>query len=630
MSESTPPTTLSPNISELYSAIQNILMATDTRTVCQRVMTQVNNLIHTERVQIYLIDHSRKRIIFEFDNGRVIGVMETNYKAWNNGMGGVAYRTGQAILLNAAQAEKLLEKDVSETNSVMLLQDSSQESKIIVPLKALGNTLGTMTLSRSSENGRPASYPRFNLEETHMATVLASLAATSLENTRLHQGEQDRRRVTENLLHAGRQLSGAKQLAEVPTRILAQLAVVVPFERGSLMLQEGNALRIVAQKGFPDDDRVRDLRVSIREGDVFYQVSSGIRPVIIDDVTQTTGWQQVAWLPLNRSWMGVPLYSRERVIGMISLTRRETAAFSVDDSLLGSTFALQAAIALENAELYDEVTRLNQQLEGMVQQRTEELKHALETVERMDRHKSDFISVAAHELRTPLTVMKGYTSMLEADPAMRSQGHLLESIRGVLAGTDRLHEIVNSMLDVARIENQVMTPHAEPVSLPAIIRRVCADVANAIASRSITIEQVGLETLPRITGDSSMLLKVFQNVIYNAIKFTPDGGKITITTRHTQDEALGNCIEVLVQDTGIGIDPAHHELIFEKFYQTGKVALHSSGKLSFKGGGPGLGLAIARGIVQAHKGRIWVESRGCDEKKCPGSTFHILLPVGGK
>jgi signal transduction histidine kinase len=116
-------------------------------------------------------------------------------------------------------------------------------------------------------------------------------------------------------------------------------------------------------------------------------------------------------------------------------------------------------------------------------------------------------------------------------------------------------------------------------------------------------------------------------VIGNAIKYTPDGGLITVSGREMQDEALGACVEITVKDTGIGIDLEHQELIFEKFYQTGAVEVHSSGDTKFKGGGPGLGLAIARGIVQAHRGRIWVESQGYDEANCPGSTFHILLPM---
>jgi signal transduction histidine kinase len=118
--------------------------------------------------------------------------------------------------------------------------------------------------------------------------------------------------------------------------------------------------------------------------------------------------------------------------------------------------------------------------------------------------------------------------------------------------------------------------------------------------------------------------------ISNAIKYTPDGGRITVSGRCLVDAHTGpqeGAVEIVVADTGIGIDPAMHDLVFAKFYQTGAVSLHSTGKANFKGGGPGLGLAIARGIVEAHGGRIWVESPGCDEEKCPGSQFHVVLPI---
>jgi signal transduction histidine kinase len=125
-----------------------------------------------------------------------------------------------------------------------------------------------------------------------------------------------------------------------------------------------------------------------------------------------------------------------------------------------------------------------------------------------------------------------------------------------------------------------------------------------------------------------LLVKVFYHLIANAVKYTPDGGKVTISGRVTpafNGQLEG--IEVRIQDTGIGIDPKFQELIFEKFYQTGSVALHSSGTTKFKGGGPGLGLPIARGIVLAHGGRIWVESSGHDDEKLPGSIFYVWLPI---
>ena len=118
--------------------------------------------------------------------------------------------------------------------------------------------------------------------------------------------------------------------------------------------------------------------------------------------------------------------------------------------------------------------------------------------------------------------------------------------------------------------------------------------------------------------------------LVNAIKYTPDGGTIHVSgvVHYANGQRqIADKVEILVRDSGIGIDPDMHELIFSKFYQTGEVALHSSAKTQFKGGGPGLGLAITRGIVEAHGGKIWLESPGHDEKACPGTTFHVLLPI---
>jgi signal transduction histidine kinase len=195
-------------------------------------------------------------------------------------------------------------------------------------------------------------------------------------------------------------------------------------------------------------------------------------------------------------------------------------------------------------------------------------------------------------------------------------------------GTDRLHGIINSMLDVARIDSQLLDMHMERTSMQVTLRRIQADFEAAAAERQLTIQLENLSDLPHVKADPTMLVKVYQNLVGNAIKYPPDGGRITISAQAVSDPELGECVETLVHDTGIGIDPEYHELIFEKFYQTGTVALHSSGETKFKGGGPGLGLAIVRGIILAHNGRIWVESPGQDEQNCPGSTFHILLPVG--
>jgi signal transduction histidine kinase len=161
-----------------------------------------------------------------------------------------------------------------------------------------------------------------------------------------------------------------------------------------------------------------------------------------------------------------------------------------------------------------------------------------------------------------------------------------------------------------------------------VIEKVRRFFQAAFEDRKIKFVTSGLTDLPEICADKGFVYKVFYHVIGNAIKYTPDGGKVTVTGR-TLQESGRPAVELVVKDTGIGIDPEYQQLVFEKFFQTGEVLLHSSGKTKFKGGGPGLGLAIARGIIEAHQGRIWLESPGQNEKTNPGTTMFVRLPVDG-
>jgi signal transduction histidine kinase len=349
---------------------------------------------------------------------------------------------------------------------------------------------------------------------------------------------------------------------------------------------------------------------------------------VIGDVKNMQSWKQPDWAPEDRAWLGVPLYSKNKVVGMLSLSRSAPASFNQDDVLLANTFAIQASIALENARLYDDLNRFNQMMERMVEQRVDELSSAYQTLEKLDKNKSDFIQVAAHELRTPLTVIKGYMGMIKSAPAVQNDSSLAQVMDGVIQGTNRLHQIVNSMLDVARLENQIISPHLESVTLGPILRLVCKDYVEDLRVRQITLElDPDINSAPPLLADSELLKKALDNLIVNAIKFTPDGGSIFINAHSTQVDGRGEFCEIRIRDTGIGIDPENHTIVFEKLYQLGKVELHSSGHTTFNGGGPGLGLAIAAGIVKSHKGIIWVESPGYDEEKLPGSTFIIQIPV---
>jgi signal transduction histidine kinase len=235
--------------------------------------------------------------------------------------------------------------------------------------------------------------------------------------------------------------------------------------------------------------------------------------------------------------------------------------------------------------------------------------------------------VVGHELRTPLTVISGYADMLKSATTIREDQSLQLLCDGMTTSLNRLHAIINSILDVSRMDVEALTVRKVPASIVVLVKEIEGVFQTALRQRDLRFTTVGLSELPFIVADSDLLYKALYHVIMNAIKYTADGGRITVGGRTAKDDGDQDVIEIVVADTGIGIDPEHHELIFDKFYQTGEVMLHSSGATKFKGGGPGLGLAIAKGAIAAHGGKIWVESSGHDEENLPGSRFYIRLPL---
>lgn len=256
-----------------------------------------------------------------------------------------------------------------------------------------------------------------------------------------------------------------------------------------------------------------------------------------------------------------------------------------------------------------------------------DLQKSNKVLRQLDRNKLEFIQVAAHELRTPLTVLNGYVKVMRSFPEIKANTAMGGILDGILSGADRIHEVVNLMLDVTRIDTDNTRAASVPVSLKHVIEDQLKVLGKSIAERKIEISVEHPEEAPYFKGDPALIQKALHHLIVNAIKYTPDGGKISIITSiiTMDDDTPG--IEIVVRDTGIGLDSEHHDLVFEKFYQVGNVALHSSGKTTFKGGGPGLGLAIVRGVARAHGGKVWVESAGHDEVNFPGSTFHLQLPL---
>ncbi len=355
------------------------------------------------------------------------------------------------------------------------------------------------------------------------------------------------------------------------------------------------------------------------------------RSYLANDVRQDKLFMPTDNLPDTAAELTLPLLFSDQLLGVLDIQSDEIQIFNDEDQAVFLNLAGQIAVAIRNAQLYAEVTQFSHSLEAKVRERTAELETAYERLEMLDRNKSNFIAVVSHELRTPLTLVKGFSHMMLKGSCVQNDPVTRQQVEGIVSGAERMHEIVNSMLDMVKIDSSTLELSLSMVAIEPLFKALIKNLGVVLVERNQTLEMADLTPLAEIQADREALRKVFDHLLHNAIKYTPDGGRITVSGRRLSMKESGpvssEFVEVIIADTGIGVAREVQELIFTKFYRVGDVALHSSGKTKFMGGGPGLGLAIARGIVQAHGGRIWVESSGYDETTFPGSQFHVLLPV---
>jgi signal transduction histidine kinase len=436
-------------------------------------------------------------------------------------------------------------------------------------------------------------------------------------------------------LHAySEQISNILDMQRLANVAVGLILEAMDITRGFLFLVDTEAageglkayrLRAVRSPG------ERQIRIITMTSDhpVVKQLTQEGRPLLQYDLDLLPAFRSVS--SAERDWFNhleaevyLPIFSKREWIGMLALGAKLSGnRYSDDDLVTLSALANQTAVALENARLVENLVQLNTEL----RQAYRALDKANRDLERLDQTKSDFISIASHELRTPLTTIIGYTEMLIEDRALPPTVHqMLESIS---QGTRRLHEIMDSMFDIAQIDTRTLQLHLTPVDTAGLIKEVSDALEGTLKERQQTLE-IAVPALPLAKADPNLLKKLFQHLMLNAIKFTPNNGRISVAARllPTRSAELPHGgVEIIVSDTGVGVDPASQDIIFSKFYQPGEVAKHSTSKTRFKGGGAGLGLALSKGIVEAHGGRIWVESKGYDEINFPGSKFHVVLPL---
>jgi signal transduction histidine kinase len=433
----------------------------------------------------------------------------------------------------------------------------------------------------------------FSSRDVGLLRSIGSQLALAIDRALLYQEQQRAAARASSLLGIAAEISALESLDHVLERIVDEAATLLGMEKAQLLLfgQDGldTTVSVAAGKGAV---RVAHQRPQLEQGLGGLAVSTGT-PVWTADYATDERFgdapQEAAWAEGIRSAIAVPLQVGDRVIGVLNVGTASVNHFQTEDVSMLVGFASHAAIAIENARLFSEAGKV-------------------ETLRELDKLRSQLVSTVSHELRTPLAGIKAYVTALLRTDVKRSQRMQREYLAAIDQDCDRLAALVEESLDMSRIRAGMPGLNWEPLSPAGVIERAVAAIRPVAKRRVIACEAD--PDLPPAWGDSERVHQVLGNLLSNALNFSRPPSPVTVCAC-----LAGENIQFSVADRGVGLREDEYERIFEPFYR-------GDGGGAGRPRGTGLGLAICKGIVEAHGGRIWVES-----EVGRGSTFHFTLPA---
>ena len=395
------------------------------------------------------------------------------------------------------------------------------------------------------------------------------------------------------LLEVSLILNSNLTLESLLSHIVEATKEITHAEAASILLYNRNTdeLRFFSWNSPGSDQRTMAEIPVPMEGSIAGQIIRDNRPIVITDphdsriyrgVDDNTGFT-------TRSLLGVPMRIKEQVVGVLEAVNKRDGSWTIDDRNHLSILAAQAAVAIENA------------------QQAAALKKAYNDLAQLDKLKNDFIAIASHELRTPLGVILGYASFLQEE----AQGEASEHAAAVLNSALHLRNLIEDLTNLRYLQLGKADLTREDVTVAALLQAALHDVQSLIAAKGHHLTENIEDDLAQVHVDRLKIGMALTNILNNAIKFTQNSGEITITTEQRPHEVL-----ITIADNGMGIPQDQLEKIFDQFYQ---VADH----MTRRHNGMGIGLSIARGMVEAHNGRLWAESEGLGK----GSRFCVALPL---
>ena len=467
---------------------------------------------------------------------------------------------------------------------------------LAAPMLLDGEVVGAINLWRNEV--RP-----FDEREEVIVSAFAVQAAMAVNGVKLVQqlearGQELARRVEqlEALGEVSEAVSSSLDVDHVLSTIAKHAVELSGTDGGSIMEYDEHErcfrVRSVYRTEAAVVEQLRRIRIDV-DGTLVGRATRQGTPITVADlgaapldahlrILHDAGW---------RSVVAVPMLRDDRIVGCLLVRRKRTGDFSEDTVGLLETFANQSALAMLNAQLYGE------------------LKEQSSALERASRHKSEFLASMSHELRTPLNAVLGFSEVLLEQMFGEINERQEEYLHDIHSSGAHLLELLNEILDLSKVEAGRMVLEMSDFDLRVLLENAASMLRDRATAHDIDLRVVTEDGVSSITSDELRLKQVVLNLLTNAVKFTPDGGSVTLRAARTPAG-----VDITVTDTGIGVPEEDRERIFESFQQGGRGSTREEGT--------GLGLTLSRRIVDLFGGRMWLET-GVGV----GSTFGFSLPL---
>jgi PAS domain S-box-containing protein len=541
----------------------------DLSTLLSNTIEHGCRLLDVSSATIYLTDQKRGDLELMIHHG-FSGELQGRRLRAGEGVAGTVLQTGLPFLVDDYQHWENRSTDWDDIQLTVVLG---------VPLIQAEKVIGVMTF------GEIQKERKFDDHDIWLAMLFANQVSIAIQNARLFEESQRRTSQLEALSEISRVLGMTLDLDEVLHSILKQLEKVIPYDGCSLWLREGATMRVQAVRGYENPEDHVNLAIDL-QGDMSEQEIMDLhQPQLLAKADDGERFVRFGYRPWMQSFLVAPLTLKNKMIGFLTIANKESERYTVEMAELASIFSQQAALAIDNAQLFGEIQRWAQELTRS----NAELEH--------------FAYIASHDLQEPLRMITSYMQLLERRYRGKLDDDADEFIGYAVDGAKRMQRLINGLLTYSRVARQgkeFKTTDCNTV------------VESALENLKISIEESGAQIecqeMPIIEGDETQLVQLFQNLVGNAIKFT-DNHEPKVAVRAERQDGYWL---FSVKDNGIGISPENIDRIFMIFQR-----LHSRKEYP----GTGIGLAVCKKIVERHKGQIWVESKP-DE----GSTFYFTLP----